>query len=72
MQLGVFGVLVWFWLNLKGGEEQIDEELGETQTDGGLGGLICHKDKHHLVDTQQRDEGQSRLSQPETGGDGAQ
>lgn len=57
--LGVFGVLVWFWLNLKGGEEKVDEELGETQTDGGLGGLIGHKDKDHLVDTQQRDQGQS-------------
>lgn len=43
--------------NLKGGEEEVDEELGETQTDGGLGGLVCHKDKNHLMDTQQRDQG---------------
>lgn len=52
--------------NLEGGEEEIDEELGETQNDGGLGGLVCHKDKDHLMDTQQGDQGQSRLGQPET------
>lgn len=42
---------------LEGGEEEIDEELSETQTDGGLSGLVCYKDKDHLMDTQQRDQG---------------
>lgn len=46
-----------FWLNLKGGEEKVYEELGETQTQSGVGGLICHKDKDHVMDTQQRDQG---------------
>lgn len=51
--------------NLEGREEEVDEELGETQGNGGLGGFVCHKDEDHLMDTQQRDQGQSRLSQPE-------
>lgn len=56
------------WFNLEGGEEEVDEEFGDTQAAGGVGGLVCHKDKDHLVDTQQRDQGQGRLSQPETDG----
>lgn len=51
------GVLVLPDFYLKRREEEVDEELGETQTDGALGGLICHKDKDHLMDTQQRDQG---------------
>ena len=54
--------------HLERGEEEVDEKLGETQTDCGLGGLICHKNKDHLMDTQQRDQGQSGLSQPEMDG----
>ena len=52
-------------LNLKGGEEEIYEELGETQADGGVCGLVCYKDKDHVVDAQQGDQGQRRLCQPE-------
>lgn len=42
--------------NLKWGEEEIEEELSETQADGGFGGLVCHKYKDHLMDTQQRNQ----------------
>lgn len=52
-------------LNLKGGEEEIYEELGETQADSGVCGLVCYKDKDHVVDAQQGDQGQRRLCQPE-------
>lgn len=53
--------------DLEGGEEEVYEELGEAQTEGGLGGLVRHQDEDHLVDSQQRDQGEGRLSQPEDG-----
>lgn len=52
-------------LNLKGGEEEIYEELGKTQADGGVCGLVCDEDEDHVVDAQQGDQGQRRLCQPE-------
>lgn len=52
-------------LNLKGGEEEIYEELGQTQADGGVCGLVCDEDEDHGVDAQQGDQGQRRLCQPE-------
>lgn len=52
-------------LNLKGGEEEIYEELGEAQTDSRVCGLVCYKDEDHVVDAQQGDKGQRRLCQPE-------
>lgn len=42
--------------HLEGTEEQVKKELGGAQ--GALGVLISHKGKDHLVDPQQRDEGQ--------------
>lgn len=48
--------MLWFESNLEGGEEEVAEELCEAQTDGGLGGLVRHKDKDHLMDAQQRDQ----------------
>ena len=51
--------------DLEGWEEEVDEELGETQTDGGLGRFVRHKDEDHLMDAQQGDQGESGLSQPE-------
>lgn len=45
--------------NLKGGEEEVSEELGETQADGSCGGLVCEKDEDHLMDPQQWNQGQS-------------
>lgn len=53
------------WSDLEGGEEEVDEELGETQPDGAHGGLVRHEDEDHLVDSQQRDQSQRRLCQPE-------
>lgn len=61
-------IIAGAFFNLKGREEEINEELGETQTDGFFGGLIRQEDKNHLVDTQQGDEGQGRLGQPEMEG----
>lgn len=59
-------------LNLKGGEEEIYEELGEAQADGRVRGLVCYEDEDHVVDAQQRDQGQRRLGQPETWSQGGQ
>lgn len=52
--------------HLKGGEEEIYEELGEAQADRRECGLVCYEDEDHVVDAQQRDQGQRRLGQPET------
>lgn len=52
-------------LDLKGGEEEIYEELGETQADSGVCGLVRYKDEDHVVDAQQGDQGQRGLCQPE-------
>ena len=48
--------------HLEGAEEEVEEELGGAQ--GALGVLIGHKGEHHLVDSQQGDEGQCGLGQP--------
>lgn len=48
--------MLWLESNLEGGEEEVDEELCEAQADGGLGGLVCHKDKDYLMDAQQGDQ----------------
>lgn len=48
--------------HLEGTEEQLKEELGGAQT--ALGMLISHKGKDHLMDAQQRDEGQRGPGQP--------
>lgn len=48
--------------HLEGTEEQVKKELGGAQ--GALGVLISHKGKDHLVDPQQRDEGQRGPGQP--------
>lgn len=53
-------------LDLKGGEEEIYEELGQTQADGGVCGLVRDEDEDHVVDAQQGDQRQRRLGQPET------
>lgn len=46
-----------FLSNLEGGEEEVNEELGETQAAAVLCGLIRYKDKDHLMDPQQWDQG---------------
>lgn len=42
--------------HLEGTEEQVEKELDGAQD--ALGMLVSHKGKDHLVDAQQRDEGQ--------------
>lgn len=43
--------------HLEGGEKKVAEELGETQGDGGLCGLVRDEDEDHLMDAQQRNQG---------------
>lgn len=42
--------------HLEGTEEEVKKELGGAE--GALGVLVSHKGKDHLMDPQQRDEGQ--------------
>lgn len=56
-----------FYRHLEGREEEVYEELGDTQAAGGRGGLVRQEDEDHLVDPQQGDEGQSGLGQPAVG-----
>lgn len=55
----VFFEIIFFYSNLKGGEEEVGEKLGETQADGAFSGLVCDKDEDHLMDSQQWNQGQS-------------
>lgn len=48
--------------HLEGAKEEVEKELGGAQR--ALGVLICHEGEHHLVDPQQRYEGQRGLGQP--------
>lgn len=48
--------------HLEGTEEEVEKELGEAQR--ALGMLISHKGEDHLVDPQQRDEGQRGPGEP--------
>lgn len=54
-------------LYLEGGEEEIDNDLGDAQTEGCFRRLVHQINKDHLMDAQQRDQGESRLSQPDGG-----
>lgn len=48
--------------HLEGAQEEVKEELGQTQ--GALSLLIRHKGKDYFMDTQQGDEGQGGPGQP--------
>lgn len=50
---------------LKRGKEQVHKQLGEPQRDGAGRGLVSDKYEEHLMDSQQRDEGERGLGQPE-------
>lgn len=65
LKVELYVVSLCLHVHLEGGEEEVHEELGDTQAVGGLGGLVRQEDEDHLVDPQQGDEGQSGLGQPE-------